>query len=137
MVLFLLIPLFSSGCGEEKGSSPILKNLTTILLELQQGTNDGMMPVGGTIAFEDPDKDVVLYRVSKQDCGQGPRVDQDNAMAEFHGMSEARFFFFMNISTECVHGEYFIEVSVFDSQGHQSNSERVFYRICEFYPCDV
>ena len=98
---------------------------------------DGMTPVGGTVGFEDPDKDVVLYRVSKQDCGEGAWIRQEALLDEFQGMSTGRFLFFMNVSSDCPHGEYFIEVSVFDRQGHESNALRVPYRICEFFPCDV
>ena len=133
--VWVLALTLGAGCAGEEGDAPVLKNLQAPTYEMPIGFNDGVFMLWGVVDFEDPNRDIVLQRVSTRDCGVGPWEHLDTAMSNLLGMAVGYFMFFAEVSTDCPPGAYGVQVSVFDSQGLQSEILTLPYEICSLPPC--
>ena len=132
-IVFFVV--FVSGCGQDNGTSPFLASAMPAMDSFTIGSYNSRARIMGTARFEDPDRDVVLLRVSKRDCGEGNWIHLDTVLNNVGGMAFAEIRFFTEVSTNCDEGTYFLELSLFDSQGQQSNRLILSYWICPFLPC--
>ncbi len=143
----LLVPVFcllSAGCGQEKGSPPILLSLERYNSNcFLTGFDQGMTSASGVVQFADPDGDALLLRVSTRVCGEGTWTHIDTLKKDLMGMSSGALYYFGSIITNCLSEEQCpagavndrVEVSMFDGEGQQSNILSSEYSVSCVYPC--
>lgn len=129
--LLAILVLLPAGCGDEEGYPPLLTEIRYGSKAYQLGFNDGKATLAGRVSFEDPDGDVVLLRVTWQDCGRGPVKVIDSVQKNLEKQTSGTIDFITVISTECPLGEYAVNVSVSDGLGNESNVMEAVY---EIYP---
>lgn len=138
-VLLLALSVLMSGCGSEQGSPPVLTDVVwplTLPVQYLFGFTEPEWPYGnarlvGSVAFEDPDGDVVLLSVSWQDCGLEPAKRLEIVQEDLKGMKIGKIPFYAMISTQCPIGDYAVDLSATDGQGLTSNVLPVPYEIYE------
>lgn len=121
--------LLLAGCGDEEGYPPVLTDISYGSKSYQLGFNDGQATLAGRVSFEDPDGDVVLLRVTWQDCGRGPVKVIDSVQKDLQKLTSGSIAFITVVSTDCPLGEYAVEVSVSDGRGNESNVLDAVYEI--------
>ena len=138
-VLGLLGLLFILACWSEDGSPPVLTDVIwPLTLPVQYLFNftdfnfpDGKARLVGSVAFEDPDGDVVLLSVTWRDCGLEPAKGLEIVREDLKGKKTGKIPFYTIISTECPIGIYRLDLSATDGSGLTSNVLPVPYEIYE------
>ncbi len=129
-LLFLL--LLTPSCGDdEEGTAPVLTGIQYTSSRYQVGFGDGKAPLTGSVEFKDPDGDVVLLRVAWRDCGEDPPKVLEVLHGELIGETTGSIPFTILLTTSCPPGNYLVEVSVRDGQGHGSEPLMAPYEIYE------
>ena len=129
-ILGLLCLVFLYACGDDEGSPPVLTGYDVPWPpRFLVGFPDALLL--GTVSFEDPDGDVVLLHAAWRDCGAGEAKKLDTLQEDLNGTKTGEILFRAMISANCPAGDYAIQLSVTDGQGHDSNVIPVPYEIYE------
>lgn len=123
VLLFVSVLILACGGDDDDGNgghSPEISNLEYSLTSAQVGQGAVTVHVG--VDFADQDGDVVFFRFSVQDCGEGPWLHNDLQCGDqLRGKIAGTIWFPAAIGTDCSAESYTARVSAFDGQGHQSN----------------
>jgi len=119
-----LSSFFSPGCGDDEGegAAPRISNLFLGPASVYVLPRGGWEDVTVSMGYADPDGDIAFVRMSFRYCGEAEVQHHDIAPTGITGDQAGEIWISARIPAECPAGTYLYEFSVFDQEGHQSNT---------------
>ena len=114
----------SPGCGDDEkvGEAPSISNLFFAPASAVVFPRSGDLDVTVSMDYVDPDGDIAFVRLSFRVCGEGEVQHEDIPPGGITGNQAGAIWISTRVPTDCPAGTYLYEFSVFDQQGHQSNT---------------
>ena len=114
----------SPGCGDDAGEgvAPSISNPFFGPAAAFVFPRGGELGITVSMDYVDPDGDIAFVRMRFRVCGEGEVQHVDIAPGGITGNQAGEIWITARVPADCPAGTYLYEFSVFDQEGHQSNS---------------